>query len=396
VRLSLSRLLDDTYEPEVRERLGLLTLSRLISTSSYRFTPPFLATIARGLDVSLSEIGIALALSELSGLLSPFLGSRIDRLPRRATMSVALMLVAIGATIAALSPNRWVFAVALAGLSLANATFVISMNGWFADRVPYERRSRVVGIVEFSWAGGLLIGVPLMGLVTALTSWRWGFGVGAISGVVMSVSLYRRFASTPEGHHAGTRESKLPKGWWRRAAAPIAANGMLMAAAQCAFVTFGSWLEDDFDFTAGKLSAIAFGLGVGEFAASSGTVRFTDRLGKRRAMMLGTGLMVPMGLLLATPLRESLWLGLPILIVYILGFEFGVVSSIPIGTNVIPGHPSTGMGLMFGAGTIGRATTAIAAAWLYDQHGFEWSMLLGVGCAVASIALMWLERHHID
>jgi predicted MFS family arabinose efflux permease len=281
-------------------------------------------------------------------------------------------------------------------LSLANATFVISMNGWFADRVPYEKRSRVVGIVEFSWAGGLLIGVPIMGLVTALSSWRWGFAVGALSGVVMSISLFRRFASTPEGDHAADRPTGLPAGWWRPAARPIIANGMLMAAAQCAFVTFGSWLEDDFDFTAGKLSAIAFGLGVGEFTASSSTVRFTDRLGKRRGTMLGASLMIPMGLLLASPLHRFLWLGLPMLIIYILGFEFGIVSNIPIGTNIIPGHPSTGMGLMFGAGTIGRATTAVAAAWLYDHHGFEWSMILGVGCASICVVLMWLERHRLN
>ena len=35
----------------------------------------------------------------------------------------------------------------------------------------------------------------------------------------------------------------------------------LMAASQCMFVTFGSWLDDDFGFTEAGIAAVAFGLG---------------------------------------------------------------------------------------------------------------------------------------
>ena len=48
------------------------------SNACYRFVGPFIATIARGLHVKLADIGVAIAISELSGL-----GSPADRTRRR-------------------------------------------------------------------------------------------------------------------------------------------------------------------------------------------------------------------------------------------------------------------------------------------------------------------------
>ena len=56
----LGRALDDSYAPEVRRHLTELTVSRMIGSACYRYAAPFLATIARGIDVSLQEIGIAI------------------------------------------------------------------------------------------------------------------------------------------------------------------------------------------------------------------------------------------------------------------------------------------------------------------------------------------------
>ena len=41
--------------------------ARLATNAVYRFAPPFLATIARGLDVDLADLGVALAVTELPG-----------------------------------------------------------------------------------------------------------------------------------------------------------------------------------------------------------------------------------------------------------------------------------------------------------------------------------------
>jgi len=55
------------------------------------------AIIAKGFDISLSEIGIALTISELSGLLSPFIGRFVDYLSRRTAMLAGLIGIGFGA-----------------------------------------------------------------------------------------------------------------------------------------------------------------------------------------------------------------------------------------------------------------------------------------------------------
>ena len=86
----LTRVFDDSYPPVVRRGVPTLTAARLATNAVYRFAPPFLATIARGLDVDLADLGVALAVTELAGLASPIVGRSIDRLPRRPAMVAGL------------------------------------------------------------------------------------------------------------------------------------------------------------------------------------------------------------------------------------------------------------------------------------------------------------------
>ena len=52
----LGRVLDDSYAPEVRRDLTAFAAARTTSNACYRFVGPFIATIARGLDVKLADI----------------------------------------------------------------------------------------------------------------------------------------------------------------------------------------------------------------------------------------------------------------------------------------------------------------------------------------------------
>jgi len=63
------------------------------------------------------------------------------------------------------------FGVAAAGIvlcGLAKPAFDVPMQGWFGARVPFARRSRVLGATELTWALGLVLTVPA-GALIALT-----------------------------------------------------------------------------------------------------------------------------------------------------------------------------------------------------------------------------------
>ncbi len=394
----LGRALDASYPRAVRESVTLLTAARLTANSAYRFAPPFLATIARDTGVSLTTLGVALSVSELGGVLSPVLGRMVDRWPRRRTMALGLLGVAISTFAVAASPSIVWFSIALLGIAVSKTVFDISLGGWIADHVSYERRGRVVGLTEISWAGGLLIGVPIMGLVAGITSWRGGYIVAGLAVLVLAGLVSKRLEEsarpTPPtplaatGAASGAVTSTPPRRRRRlnpRLLAVIVSFGCLMGAAQCAFVTFGSWLEDDFGATAGGLAAASFGLGLVELVASTSSVRLTDQWGKRRSVALGAAVMVPTGILMFGPGQGNLPIGLALLGLYILGFEFAVVSALSLASNLVPGRPSTGIGFLFGAGTLGRAATNVLATRLYEGSGVGAAFLLGAALAAACV-----------
>ena len=54
------RFIDDDNSPVVLRNVDRLAWGRLVSNACYRFAPPFVAVIARGLDVTVGQLGIAL------------------------------------------------------------------------------------------------------------------------------------------------------------------------------------------------------------------------------------------------------------------------------------------------------------------------------------------------
>jgi MFS transporter, DHA1 family, inner membrane transport protein len=391
----LRRTLDDSYPAAVRRDVTTITVARLTANAAYRFAPPFLATIARGLDVELSELGVALAVSELCGLSSPLIGRMVERVPRRWSMVTGLTGIGCGAVIAGASSGVVMFGVGLFVLAITKIVFDVGLGSWIADHVPFERRGRVVGVTETAWALGLLIGVSLMGLITAATSWRWAYAAAAVAVVVMAGVLAVRIDSGASDSSARAAvvdpSARLGLPGW------LAVIGMfcLMSATQALFVTFGPWLEDEFGVTTVSLAAVTFGLGALELAASTTSAARTDRWGKELSVAGGAAVMVPAALALAA-LDSRLVIGLLLLGLFIAAFEFAIVSCIPIGGDLIPGSPARGLSTMIACGTLGRALTAIPATRLYDRWGLTPTALLGAGFAACAGVAMFARLRVLD
>ena len=382
----LHRALDDSFPIEVRNRITLLTTARTAVNSCHRFAPPFLAIIARGNGTSLAGIGIAVAIGELSGLLSPLNAEIVERLHRRTSMLLGLIGVAFGVTLAASSVHPAMFAVALIIMSQSKVMFDLGMGSWTTDRVPYAQRGRVMGLIEISWALGLLVGVSLMGLLTAVTNWRIGFGLGAAA-VVATAGWIARGIPPDSGPH--TRETRTARVPIKVADVAVLVLGLfcLMAASQMLFVTFGSWLVDSFDFTPTALSVVAVVLGLTELIASITSSRRTDTWGKERSTAVGAAMMV-VGCVGLAIWHDHLLIALPLCILAIAVFEFAIVSAIPLSTAAVVGSPARGMALMVGAGTVGRATASIPATRLYEKFGMAWPSALAAALGSVTVFTM--------
>lgn len=387
----LARLLDDSYAPEVRAHITPLTIGRLWANATYRFASPFLATIARGFDVSLAEIGIAITVTEMLGLLAPLIGRWVDRLQRRIAMAAGLAGVAAAAAIAAAAPNLIVFTIGVMLLGPSKVVFDVGLAAWVTDHVEYERRGRVVGITETSWALGLLIGVTAMGVVAGATSWRWGYALGALMVALMAIVVGLRLGPDDvhtERHAAREAAGATPRSAWLM----VATMFCLTASSQCIFVTFGPWLEDAFGFEEAGIAAVGFSLGAVELASSLLSVGRTDSWGKERSVLLGLALMVPSGLVMFAA-DAHFGAGLVLLAVFMFGFEFAIVSALPIVANMIPAAPGRGLGLGMGGATLGRAAMAFAATAAYGSAGFGLSAAMAGGWALlAALAITAYSR----
>ena len=370
----LNRLLDDSFDKEIRRNITAVTIARLVANAAYRFAPLFLATIARGFDVSLSTLGFAIFASELSGFASPFAGRIVDRLTHRNSMVLGLVGSAVGCTIAAVSTSPLIFAVGVTVLALTKQSFDLGLGAWIADHVPYNQRGKIVGLTETAWALGLLVGVSIMGLITAATNWRIGFAFAVLCLIVSMFVIFNRVtneARVVHESHSTTPQRVTGNSWL-----VVFAMFCIMCSAQNLFVTFGAWLEDEFQFGAARLAIAGFSLGLVELVASVSSSRQTDKWGKERSIALGALLVIPGGIFLCLG-SNNLIIGLIGVFIYFLGFEFSVVSLLSLATSLVPNSPGTGLGWVLGAGTLGRAVMAIIATHLFESFGVQGPALMG-------------------
>jgi MFS transporter, DHA1 family, inner membrane transport protein len=143
------------------------------------------------------------------------------------------------------------------------------------------------------------------------------------------------------------------------------AIGMFASAAnEQVNLVFGVWLEDSFGLKIAALGAASAIIGISELSAEGLVAAFVDRIGKPRAIALG--LAVNSLAALALP-----WLGrteagaLVGLFFFYISFEFTLVSSIPLMTELLPSARATLMAFNVASLSLGRAIGAFLAPHLY-------------------------------
>jgi predicted MFS family arabinose efflux permease len=394
------RRLDDSFAEEIRRGISTVTAARLCANALYRYVGPFLAVIARGLDVSVAELGVALTVSQVTGFAAPALGHALERVPRRTAIALGLSGVGLGGLVAATSQGIVWFTLGLLTISTCNLVLVVGTGSWIVDHVPFAHRSRVVGLNEMSWALGLLVGVSALGLVTAATSWRWAYVVGTAAAVTTAAVVLIRLAADPRAPRSRADPLEATSAAASAPGARVAGVGWLavfgvlalMSSSESLFITFGPWLQDEFGVADAVLAAATFGLGALELTASGLSMARTDRWGKERSVIGGATVMVAAALVFLTVDAWALP-GMVLIAVFIASFEFSIVSAIPIAGDLVPGRPAKGLGLLMAASTTGRAITTIPTTWLYDHVGIAASALLAAcWAAVAALAMTARRR----
>jgi predicted MFS family arabinose efflux permease len=327
----------------------------------------------------------------MAGLATPGVVHLVDRgrRPRRLVV-VGLALFAVGATVTALSGAFIGAVVGFAAMGLAKSTYDSASQAYLSERVPYARRARILGVFELAWAGGFLVGAPLAGWLIERFSWETPFWVAAGLALVTLVAI--PLALEPES--LSETAGREPLALTRSAVGLLVVMGLFSGAAELVFVVLGAWLEDAFGVTLLGLGGIAFLLGVAELVGEGGTVIGTDRLGKQRAVSIG--LMVATVAFAALAFLESqLALGVAVTAIALTGFEFTIVSAIPLASEMAPHGRARYRSLTIVAMSIGRAIGAFAGPRLFAGAGLAGpASTAAVANLVALLLLVALVREH--
>jgi predicted MFS family arabinose efflux permease len=374
--------------------LVFLAGARLVLNTGYRFVYPFLPVIARGIGIPLTQAGLLVSIRWMTGLAAPAVVRVLGRGERRLRLILAgLAMFATGAVVTA---TTGVFVGAVVGfilLGLGKPVFDVAAQAYLSDRTPYRTRARYLGILELTWAGALLFGAPAAGWLIARWGWAAPFwGIALLS--VVALAAVRRVIE-PDTLSSQGSPSRLVLD--RGAIALLIAVALYSGASEVMFVVFGAWLEDDFGLSLLALGAAGVLIAVSELIGEGSTLLWTDRIGKRRSLAIGLTLSAAAYLMLAVA-NSNLTAGLASIALALAFFEFTIVSTYPLASEIRPLGRTRFLALLWVGMGLGRAVGAVLGPVLYEGLGLTANSLVAAGTNLLALVVLvrWVREARTD
>lgn len=365
----------------------------MVMNTAYRMVYPFLAVFGRGIGVDLHTISKALTYRALLGAFGPFLAYVADSRGPKSGLLFGLFLFITGTSVVIIWPTYPIFILALVLTLLGKYVFDPSMQAYLGDQVPYHRRGRVLAVTELGWSLSFIIGVPLMGFLIARGGWVAPFPLLCILGVISFLGLFWLLPKDqkPSGTNSSFWQNTQKVLTYSPALAGLSIGLLVSAGNEVINLIFGVWMEDAFGLQIIALGLTAAVIGFAELGGEFISIGLTDRLGKPRSVGMGIVLSCLAALLLPF-IGRSIPGALLGLFLFYITFEFTLVSSIPMMTEILPTARATLMATNVAALSLGRALGAYLAPQLYSW-GMVGSAMATLGFNVLALLLLrYLQR----
>jgi len=372
----------------------IATICKLLLNIGRRFVYPFAPALSRGLDVPLTAITSIIAVSQFSALAGIFSGPYADRLGYRFMMQGGLALLAFGMLICGVSSVYWMVLLGLVLASFGKILFDPALQAYIGKNVDYSKRARAIGISEISWAGSTLMGIPLLGLTIEYFGLNKSFYLLALLAFVAWAVISRVIPkdekkSTVKGTSTPIFSSLLQLLKIRPAAGMLAFGFWISFANDNLFVVYGAWFEHDFNVSLVSLGFSTVAIGLAELTGESLTAFFSDKLGLKKAIIIG--LLLAIGAYLLLPVvGVSLPLAMVAVFLVFSTFEFTIVTSFSLSTELMPGSRATMMAGFYAAAGLGRMAGVLLGGFLWKAGGISSvSLLSALLTAFGLISLLW-------
>ena len=351
----------------------------------HRMVYALLPAFARGVGVDLETFARALAVRSLLGVASPLIGSVSDQRGRKFGILLGMSLFLLGTGIVIVWPTFHGLVTAMLLTTMGKYVLDPSMHAFVGDQVPYHQRGLAIALIEMGWSLSFIVGIPLAGFLIARGGWMAPFpllaGLALLSIIILAWQLPNVPAQLIQRTNlfAGVRDILTH---------PSAIAGLLVglwmsAANEVVNIIFGVWLEESFQLQVTALGAASLVIGISELAGEGLVGAITDRVGKTRA--IAGGLILNSLMALALPVLGRALPGAVVgLFLFYITFEFSLVSSIPMMTEIMPGRRATLLAVNIAGLSLGRALAAWIAPSVFALGIFA-SGLVAVGFNLFSL-----------
>jgi predicted MFS family arabinose efflux permease len=157
------------------------------------------------------------------------------------------------------------------------------------------------------------------------------------------------------------------------------------------FVVYGVWLESSFSLSLVAIGSVTTVIGLAELSGSTLTITMADRIGLKRAVAVGV-VFVAISYAVLPLIGHTLPLALIGLFILFISFEFSVVTSYSLFTEVLPAQRATMMSALVAISGLGRVIGAFRGGPLWQLGGLSaiglvsaMLTVLALGCFLAGL-----------
>ena len=415
--------------------LAACVATRIVVDTSIQLFFSFLQVIALGMGLNVIVLGRLLSLRSAVGLSAPLFGSAADRYGYLRVMRLALVLAAAGTFLLGSGGGFWSVAAGMVLSGVGLTGFMPTVQAYISAQVPFARRARGIGILEYSWALAGILGLSLMGLLFDRFSWQLPFvvlGAAMLAGWALLGLLPKApggaAPSPPAGNSGETgrgqaavagEKSGSGKPLARKVAPSLALHFSTLAAravrgvadlfelgpnrrsayavigANCLFlfsqghilIAHGVWLQNEYGLTASALGLAALAQGAADLAGAVLVSLITDRVGKKRSFqagILGSALVYSF----LPVVNIGLWPVIAALLLMRFTYEYGLVSAIALVSEQAPDRRGKVISLAVAINLLGVTFTGFTGPWMYTHFGVWGLGPVSAVCALAAFVLL--------
>jgi SHS family lactate transporter-like MFS transporter len=351
-----------------------------------------LKDIASDFHVKVTEVSLAITLTLVARPFGAFVFGRLaDRFGRKPILQIDVAVYSLLAVASAFSPNLWV-------LLALRFLFGFAMGGEWGigaslalETIPVKSRGVVSGILQEGYPVGFFL-ASLANLALPYIGWRGMLMLGVLPAVLI-LFIRRHVPESPAweaerkaGRAGRTSFVAAMKGRWPLllyAVALMTCFNFFSHGSQDIYPTF---LRVQHRFDAATVTALTMVLNVGAVLGGLIFGALSERIGRRKAIVLAALLalpVIPLWAFSATPLM--LGLGAFLIQIAVQG-AWGVV---PVHLNELSPPEARGAfpGFAYQLGNLIAAANATIQAGIAESHGNNYALALALVCGIVAVTL---------